>query len=369
MADDKAPAAAAPQPAAAAAAQPPAAAAPAQLAAAAQVHGMPFAHNIDHFLAALPPLQRPRYDIRMSESIVGATLVLSIVAACVSATTASLFWVQLSPAFTWGLCGIVWAEAATALVCLVGLLFGDPGVVPRSAKNCMPPPDAISRKFHAGENLADSMHENVTEANPPFRSYCARCFVYRSSHKTAELAAAERRQAAAETASCMRSCFACGGQRRIECCPAEALRWGHHCSTCQRCVEDFDHHCGVFGRCIAGRGFSGNMGYFKVMLVMGQVGPLTTALAVAIGLVARYGILGVGYAAAILGGACCAVTWLVPSVRLGLMLLRKANLSGASRPRAVNYAAEHAESRAGAMAAASSSTSPPAPKVTGKDQV
>ena len=92
----------------------------------------------------------------------------------------------------------------------------------------------------------------------------------------------------------------------VQCCPSRD-RWGHHCRTCGRCVEHFDHHCGVFGRCIAGEGFGGNLGYFKILLLCAQLGPLTTAAAVILALVSRMGAAGVGVAFGVLVGLCCLV--------------------------------------------------------------
>ena len=105
------------------------------------------------------------------------------------------------------------------------------------------------------------------------------------------------------------------------------------------------------------------MGYFKVILVLAQLGPLTAGLAVAIALITRFGLLGIGYAAAILGGACCAVCWIIPVVRMGVILMQHSLRNGNRRPPTVNYAAEHMERR-GHLSASSSTSAPPSiPKV------
>ena len=89
-------------------------------------------------------------------------------------------------------------------------------------------------------------------------SYCVRCLVWRR------------------------------GRRRgwhefdVDCASDDNADWDcfpHHCSVCQRCVLYFDHHCGVFGRCIAGRGWGGNIGYFKLLILMGVLGPVSAMLA------------------------------------------------------------------------------------------
>ena len=43
----------------------------------------------------------------------------------------------------------------------------------------------------------------------------------------------------------------------------------------------------VFGRCIAGRGLGGNMGYFITIIAMGQLGWITAAVAVILGVAYR----------------------------------------------------------------------------------
>merc|ERR1712194_488755 len=127
---------------------------------------------------------------------------------------------------------LVYTEACIAVICLLGLLLGNPGVVKRNDITCFPLPDEVAERLNQGlpfERLGNMPGKNG--------SYCVRCMVWR---------------------------------------PHDA----HHCSTCQRCFKLFDHHCGVFGRCIGGHGLQGNMKYFKTLISMGVSGAITALAAI-----------------------------------------------------------------------------------------
>ena len=92
----------------------------------------------------------------------------------------------------------IYAEAVTAIICLLGLMWGDPGVVKRSPQNCFPLPAMVADRLRNGRPL-----DGVGNVHEDGRVFCIRCLVWRPDDT--------------ET---------------------------HHCATCQRCVRDFDHHCG-----------------------------------------------------------------------------------------------------------------------------
>jgi hypothetical protein len=187
-------------------------------------------------MADLPPLPSPNLSQQRSESCTGVCVVLTLISLLVGVP----YWLALArgPLFTTmdgsdvGMC-LLFAEASVAILCLLGLLFGDPGTLKRSPQACLPPPAAVAERLRRKQALAGL--ENAYENGQVF---CMRCCIWRP-----------------ESASFRDTT--------------------HHCSICQRCVVDFDHHCGVFGRCIAGRGWRGNMGYFKCILLCAFAGFMT----------------------------------------------------------------------------------------------
>lgn len=68
----------------------------------------------------------------------------------------------------------IYTEAVIAVVCLLFILCGDPGVIPRTEENCFPLPAEVAEKIRRGESL-ESM-ENVDDGD---RSFCVRCLVWR----------------------------------------------------------------------------------------------------------------------------------------------------------------------------------------------
>ena len=251
--------------------------------------------NVEDDLAALPPLPEQDLCQMRAEASCGNSLVLFLIFLFVAPmqayanTQANLTMVQRAWIFA------IYAEAATAIFCLLGLMWDDPGTIKRTAENCFPLPDIVAEKLANGQSLESV--GNVTGEDG--RVFCIRCLVWRPDDGNT-----------------------------------------HHCSTCQRCVCAFDHHCGVraprghrlrepspdatsdstrardafktipaeqtdrpcastlfppicprrarpmlrprhlclfpfpqvFGRCIAGDGCGGNMGYFKTLIMMGVLG-------------------------------------------------------------------------------------------------
>lgn len=190
------------------------------------------------------------------ESLCGITFVGLIVSACVTAVSGApnVFFQRL-----------VHIEAVIALICLAGILFGDPGVVHRTPDNVSPMPAEVEKRLRSGEALLSLRNLHGEEG-----SYCVRCCVWRRP-RPARCHEDERCSLLGFFVRCANG-DPCGDD------DDEPDAAPHHCSTCNRCVLYFDHHCGVFGRCIAGRGLGGNIGYFRTIIMMGVLGPICTML-------------------------------------------------------------------------------------------
>jgi hypothetical protein len=172
-------------------------------------HGMPWTRLESRYdveartaVDSLPRLPDQDVATMRSEACCGNCVVLGIIFMCVMPVHGS----SSEDALPWKIA--IYTEALIALVCLLGLMWGDPGTLKRSPEACFPQPAVVAEALQRGDVRSLSTMQNVRENGATF---CVRCLIWR---------------------------------------PDETV---HHCSTCQRCVRDFDHHCGVFGRCIAGQ--------------------------------------------------------------------------------------------------------------------
>lgn len=140
---------------------------------------------------------------------------------------------------------LIWAEAITAVLATLFILFAGAGVIKRSPDTCYPMPPEVEERLRSrgmsGSSGTTEGMDNIrgySQRGMPNGSYCVRCLVWRKQDEKA-----------------------------------------HHCCVCQRCVTGFDHHCGVFGRCIV----RGNMPCFCYVIAMMFAGMVTLMVAVASG--------------------------------------------------------------------------------------
>ena len=78
----------------------------------------------------LPELPTPKHGVMCSQYCGGCVFVCVIIAMCVGGTHA--FSQDMESPLKQIMLGLVWTEAAAAVICLLGLAFGDPGVIKRS---------------------------------------------------------------------------------------------------------------------------------------------------------------------------------------------------------------------------------------------
>ena len=107
----------------------------------------------------------------------------------------------------------IYLEAFVAVCCLLGILYGDPGVVKRTPENCLPLPETVAERLQRGESLEGL--DNLKHAQ--LGSYCVRCCVWRRNPGK------------------LNSSFL-----PADCDTGVCEQETHHCSTCGRCVNHFD---------------------------------------------------------------------------------------------------------------------------------
>lgn len=176
--------------------------------------------DVEELGCALPPLPRPDLSAMRSEASGGISLVVCLIVTFVGLTiafsssgAASVSEVRLA------IIALVCAEAVVALGSLFMLMNGDPGVIRRTRDSCIPVPGEVLERLQTGLEASGTAHPLSGMANieDDGRTYCVRCCLWRDKF--------------VQPARCRRML----GARE----PARARV--HHCSTCQRCVRQFEY--------------------------------------------------------------------------------------------------------------------------------
>jgi hypothetical protein len=223
-------------------------------------------------LLMLPPLPEPNLPLMRRQMAGGASFVLLVGVLIISITQGVTLTIgELPPAAWWTVLVVTYTEALIALLCLAGLVYGDPGVVQRTPENCFPLPPEVEYALQNPEAYEDLPPQTIQMANGDI--FCTRCMVWRRKQLP--------QNGPATTTSSNAS-----SSHRLCCTPTRVI----HCYICNRCVRDFDHHCVVFGRCIAGVGITGNMKYFMTLLVVGGTAGLIWSISLMASLVLRFSI-------------------------------------------------------------------------------
>jgi len=222
-------------------------------------------------LEQLPPFLPPQVLEKRRQALGGTLVAFSIGAIIIGVTqgiTLTVGFEKSTPAW-WIIFGLIYGQVSAALLCLVGVLVIDPGVVPRTQENCFPIPSEMHqwlvaiRAEHGNQNEERQEETTLTRPSEQYLpspdqnckdTYCTRCLVWRRSQSNSD------------------------------------IRY-FHCNVCQRCVGYYDHHCDVFGRCIAGTPTGrGNLKFFYGLLGFGVSTYLTCLGSLLAGLIRAYDV-------------------------------------------------------------------------------
>ena len=130
---------------------------------------------------SLPALPERHVWTMRGEAVVGCTLVCLLISLLVGLTQG----VALAPGaatqgpLLWTALALIYAEAAVAVGCLIGLMFGNPGEVKRSPQSCFPMPESVADRLSQGEpldGLSNFSSDGHTYCAPPANASSRCCF-------------------------------------------------------------------------------------------------------------------------------------------------------------------------------------------------